>query len=94
MTEAENLWLLAVFSCRERPRDGDSGRMTTVCELDSFSGSIVDPLDISGNRLLSLEEKPSIALRSSLFLHAAEPSPRSAVCLNHFGSFEPRDCAI
>ena len=50
-------------------------------------------LDIPGNGLLPIVD--TVSDRSSWFLlKAADPKPRSCVCLNQVGSFDPRDCEI
>lgn len=47
-----------------------------------------------GNCLLPLVENASDVASPWFRLKAADPAPRSAVCLNQVGSFEPKDCAI
>lgn len=78
----------------EPPRDpGELERMLSGGGL-LISGSTVDSRDMPGSCLLPDREPVSEALSSWLRLYAAEPAPRSGVCLNHDGSFEPSDAAI
>lgn len=58
------------------------------------SGSVAVSRDMPGSCLLSGMAAPSEVSSSWFFLYAAEPIPRSGVCLNHVGSFAPSDCAI
>jgi hypothetical protein len=58
------------------------------------SGSAVESRDSPGSCLLPATEPASEALSSWFRLSAADPAPRSDVCLNHDGSFAPSDCAI
>lgn len=62
--------------------------------LMRLSGSAVLSLDIPGRRMLPVDEIVSDASSTWFFLNAAEPAPRSWVCLNHDGSRDPSDCAI
>lgn len=57
-------------------------------------GSTVDSRDMPGSCLLPETAAASTISSSWFFLYAAEPTPRSAVCLNHAGSLLPNDCAI
>ena len=57
------------------------------------TGSAVLSLDIPGNCLLLVVDDGSDKL-SWVLLNAADPNPRSCVCLNQVGSFDPRDCEI
>jgi len=59
-----------------------------------MSGSTVDSRDMPGSCLLLDMEPVSEAVSSWFRLYAAEPTPRSGVCLNHEGSFAPNDAAI
>jgi hypothetical protein len=59
-----------------------------------ISGSIVDSRDMPGRCLLPDIEPASEAASSWLRLYAADPAPRSGVCLNHDGSLAPNDAAI
>lgn len=69
--------------------------LSDVCGLPMLSGSADESLDMPG-RPLRPEETLSLEIVASslLFLYAADPMPRSAVCLNHEGSRAPRDAAI
>lgn len=58
------------------------------------SGSCGDSRDMPGSCLLPNVWPTSETSSSWFFLYAAEPIPRSGVCLNHEGSFAPSDCAI
>jgi hypothetical protein len=51
-------------------------------------------LAIPGSCLLLLDVSGAISSLSWFRLNAAEPIPRSAVCLNQDGSLEPRDAAM
>jgi hypothetical protein len=59
-----------------------------------ISGSAVDSRDMPGSCLLPAMESAPEMVSSWLRLYAAEPTPRSGVCLNHDGSFAPSDAAI
>ena len=62
--------------------------------LLSFAGSKDDSRDMPG-RPLRPDTKLSLDVDSSLlFINAALPAPRSADCLNHDGSRDPKDAAI
>ena len=79
---------------RDEPSlDGDAERTLLGAGLVRFSGSAVLSLDIPGKRMLPIVD--AVSDRSSwFFLNAADPNPRSCVCLNQAGSFNPRDCEI
>ena len=91
--ELEYLW-----SNRDSPRiepslGGDVARPKSEAELARFSRSVVCSLDIPGNGLLPING--AVFDESSWFLlNAADPTPRSCVCLNQAGSFDPKDCEI
>lgn len=91
--ELEYLWPSPEIPRIEPSTDGDAERAMSVAGLVHASGSAVPSLDIPGNRLLptigAVSDKPSWFL-----LNAADPSPRSCVCLNQVGSFDSRDCEI
>jgi hypothetical protein len=59
-----------------------------------ISGSTVDSRDMPGNCLLPVAGSAPEVASSWLRLYAAEPAPRSGVCLNHDGSFAPSEAAI
>lgn len=62
--------------------------------LPTLSGSAEDSLDMPGRPLLPDITLSPDGISSLLFLYAADPMPRSAVCLNHEGSRAPNDAAI
>lgn len=91
--EVEYLCLQLELSRTELFLDGDEARVLSGAGLTVLFGSATDSLDMPGNRIL-LIEAVSETSSSWFFRNAADPVPRSVVCLNHEGSFEARDCAI
>ena len=92
-TELENLWTCPGMPLVEPSPGGDVERPLLGTELARFSSSTVLSLDIPGNRLVPITD--AVSGESSLFLlNAADPNPRSCVCLNQVGSFDPKDCEI
>ena len=88
--ELEYLWVVPRI---EPSLDGDVERTLLGAGLVRASGSAVLSLDIPGKRLLPIID--AVSVESSWFLlNAADPNPRSCVCLNQVGSFDTRDCAI
>ena len=85
------LWLQAEWPRREPSLDGEDDGTLSVRGLDALSGSAVDSLDSPGNRIPPLCEAIPSVMSPCDFRKAADPSPLSAVCLNHVGSFEPSD---
>ena len=91
--EPEYLW-----PSRDDPRiepslGGDVERPKSEAELARLSRLAVLSLDIPGNGLVPIDD--AVSGKSSWFLlNAADPSPRSCVCLNQAGSFDPKDCEI
>jgi hypothetical protein len=77
-------------------RDSRSeARLSDVGDPLRWSKSIDVSRDSPGSpRRLAYGEPSAVAASSLLFLYAAEPTPRSAVCLNHEGSLELSDAAI
>ena len=96
--EANDAELEYLWPSRDSPRTepslgGDVERPKSEAELARFSRSAVLSLDIPGNGLLPTNG--AVSDESSWFLlNAADPSPRSCVCLNQAGSFDPKDCEI
>lgn len=91
--ELEYLFIPLESPCDGPSVEGDMER--PLCRVGlSFSGSRLDSLDRPGNCLLAAEELISDILSSLFFRYAADPNPRSSVCLNQVGSFDSRDCAI
>lgn len=89
----EFLWVSPDMPWNEPSLDDDAERTLSGAGLVRSSGSAVLSLDIPGNRLLPIVD--AVSDRSSWFLlNAADPNPRSCVCLNQVGSFDPRDCEI
>lgn len=78
----------------EPPLEGDKERMLSEAGLPCLSGSAVASLDIPGSRIFPVIDNVSDKLSSWLRRYAADPRPRSWVCRNHVGSFEPSDSAI
>jgi hypothetical protein len=78
----------------EPPRDPGELERTLSGGGLPMSGSTVDSRDMPGSCLLLDMELASEAVSSCPRLYAAEPAPRSGVCLNHEGSFAPRDAAM
>ena len=75
--------------------DGEVDLILSGVGLPRFTGSAVFSCDMPGRPMPPLPEFVSIKGSSPWFLlYAAEPRPRSGVCLNHEGSFEPSDWAI
>jgi hypothetical protein len=69
-------------------RDGDFSST-----LSTFAGSTVDSWFMPGSCRLG-PKSAWLSDRSSDLRYAGDPSPRSAVCRNHDGSFDERDKAI
>ena len=91
--DCEYVWLSPEMPRIEPSLDGDAARALSGARPVRSSGSAVLSPDIPGNGLLPTIE--AVSDRSSWFLlNAADPNPRSCVCLNHVGSFEPRVCEI
>ena len=96
--EANDAELEYLWPGRDSPRiepslGGDVERSKSEAELARFSRSAVYSLDIPGNGLLPTNG--AVSDESSWFLlNAADPNPRSCVCLNQAGSFDPKDCEI
>lgn len=85
----ENVLSLAVLG-----RDVASERtLSEGAGLASRVGSPDASRDMPGSPLLP-EDVLSAAISSLFRLYAAFPTPRSAVCLNHDGSRDPKDAAI
>lgn len=73
--------------------NGDVERPLPGAEPARSSNSAVLSLDIPGSCLLPI--MAAVSDKSSWFLlSAADPNPRSCVCLNQASSFDPRDCEI
>lgn len=62
--------------------------------LPTLSGPAEDSLDMPGRPRLPDMTFSLESISSLLFLYAADPMPRSAVCLNHEGSRAPNEAAI
>jgi len=90
----EYLLLHPLPSRSELSPEGDMDRILSGGGLFPFSGPAVDSRDSPGKRMLPLVDPVSDIASSCSRLYADEPTPRSAVCLNQEGSFEPRACAI
>jgi hypothetical protein len=87
--------LSAALPLPELVREGELERKLSGGGLDGVaSGSAVESRDMPGSCLFPEIGLASDALSSWFFLYAADPMPRSGVCLNHDGSFAPSDCAI
>ena len=86
--------LLSAVLLRTEPKcEGELERMLSGGGL-AASGSAVDSRDMPGSCRFPDTDPASEALSSWFRRYAAEPMPRSGVCLNHEGSLAPRDCAI
>lgn len=91
--EFEEVWTSPGMPRIEPSRDGDAERTPSGAGLVRSSDAAVLSPDSPGNRLLPIID--AVSDRSSWFLlNAADPNPRSCVCLNQVGSFDPRDCEI
>lgn len=91
--ELEYLWPSPEIPRIEPSLDGDAERALSGVELVRSSGSAVLSLEIPGNGLQPTID--AVSDRSSWFLlKAADPNPRSCVCLNQVRSFDPRECRI
>lgn len=87
--ELEYLWAVPRI---EPSFDDDVERALLGPGVVRSSGSAVLSLDIPGKRWPIID---AVSVESSWFLlNAADPNPRSCVCLNQVGSFDKRDCAI
>lgn len=91
--ELENLFIPLVSPCNDPSSEGDKERPLSLGGLN-FSDSRLVFLDRPGNCLLAPEELVSDILSSLFLRYAAEPDPRSSVCLNQSGSFDSSDFAI
>ena len=73
--------------------DGDAEGPLSRAEIARSSGSAVLSLEIPGKRLIAtIDAVPDESSR--LLLNAADPDPRSCVCLNQVGSFDRKESAI
>ena len=93
---AESLLLVFenVLSRIDDPLVKTSDLASDIGGLPKLSGSADDSLDMPGRPLLPDITFSLEGVSSLLFLYAADPMPRSAVCLNHEGSRAPSDAAI
>lgn len=95
MCVVENLLLEIALSRMELGRDeGSDITLSDGAGRSSFAVSVEGPLDMPGRPLRPDVKLPADVALSSLFLYAAFPTPRSAVCLNQDGSRDPKDAAI
>jgi hypothetical protein len=78
-------------SCSEVISDGDEECMLSAVDKN-FSGPFGEAPDIPGKRMAPPPRSASETW--PFWRRAADPSPRSGVCLNHVGSFVASDCAI
>lgn len=84
----------SVLSRTEPPLDTKSDLRLSDAGGLRLSGSIEDSLDMPGRPRRPEKTLSAGDISSLLFLYAAEPTPRSAVCLNQDGSRAPREAAI
>lgn len=77
--------------------EGEIERTLSETGLLCLSGTIADSLgslDMPGKRILPANDVVLGVISSWFRRYAADPRPRSWVCLNHAGSLEPKESAI